>query len=219
MERYNLKQKSFAEFVGTFILVFIGTGLIIVDNVSGGKVTHAGVAVGFGVAVTMAILLVGRVSGANINPAVTFSLVLLNKLEKKNLFPYWAAQILGAIFASVALRLLFGNVVSLGATMPNSGVFNSFLVELLIGFILMIVVCLASFNDKINEKVASFCIGFSVFVLAYFAGPLSGGSINPARSIGPALVSGNILHLWIYILAPFIGFSLAALTYKKLKKE
>lgn len=210
-------QRYLAEFVGTFILIFVGTGFIVVDSVSKGSIGHPGISFGFGLTVMFIIYAIGHISGSHINPAATLAFAVVRHFPPIDILPYWIAQISGAIVASATLKALFGNVAGLGATVPSAGVATSLIIELFIGFILMFVVISVATDTRAVGEFAAVAIGGTVATLALFAGPVSGASLNPARSIGPALLSGRLDNLWIYIVGPMVGFVLGALAYQLLK--
>ena len=202
-------KKLVAEFLGTFSLVFAGTGAIVINNVSSGAISHAGIALTFGLIVLAMIYTFGDVSGAHLNPAVTTAFAISQRFEWRSVPAYIASQILGAITASVLLRLLFPAHETLGATLPAGSDMQSFVLELVLTFILMLVILSVSTGAKEKGITAGIAIGSVIALEAMFAGPICGASMNPARSISPALVSGNFQHLWIYIAAPVIGAALA----------
>jgi aquaporin NIP len=194
-----------AEMVGTFALVFAGTGAIVVDEVSGGKVTHVGVALTFGLVVTALIYALGDVSGAHMNPAVTLAFVAARRLPARSAPAYVGAQCAGALLASLAIRGLFPAHSGLGATHPAGTAAQSFGLELAMTWLLMLVILCVSHGAKERGLMAGIAIGAVVGLEALFGGPISGASMNPARSLGPAIVSGRMDSLWIYLLAPAIG--------------
>jgi aquaporin Z len=205
-----MPRRIAGEFVGTFALVFAGTGAIVIDNATAGAVTHVGIAMTFGLVVMAMIYAVGDVSGAHLNPAVTLGFVAARRLDRKAILPYLVSQIAGALVASVLLRLLFPKDPSLGATLPAGSVAQSFLLELILTFILMFVILCVSSGAKEKGLMAGVAIGAVVGLEAMFAGPISGASMNPARSLAPALVSGHLQSLWLYLIAPVIGAALAS---------
>lgn len=202
-------KKYSAEAIGTFALVFSGTGAIIVNDVSGGVVTHVGIAITFGLIVMSMIYAIGDVSGAHINPAVTIAFWVAKRLDGKQVAPYIVSQCLGALVASGLLRIMFLDHESLGATLPSGPWLQSFVFEIVLTFILMFVILNVSTGAKEKGIMAGAAIGSIVAVEAMFAGPICGASMNPARSIAPAIVSGQLQFFWIYLVAPVIGALLA----------
>jgi aquaporin NIP len=202
-------SKYAAELLGTFALVFAGTGAIVIDSVSAGGVTHAGIAMTFGLVVMAMIYSLGGVSGAHLNPAVTFGFFLARRLPARRVIPYVSSQVSGAILASGVLRLLFGNAAYLGATLPAGSATQSFVLEAILTAILMFVILCVATGSAEQGVMAGIAIGGTVGLEAMFAGPICGASMNPARSIAPALVSGTWAGLWIYIVAPILGAAAA----------
>lgn len=198
-------KRYIAELIATYFLVFCGTGAIIIDQETGGTVTQVGIALSFGIIVTVMIFAYGRISGAHMNPAVTLTLVLLKLHPKKELLPYIITQIIGAILASLTLLALFPNNEFLGSTNPSGSWWKSFILELILTSLLMLVILFTSQGRRIEQYFAPLAIGLTVLLEAQFAGPICGASMNPARSIAPAIVSGHIENLWIYLLATTIG--------------
>jgi aquaporin Z len=198
-----------AEALGTFALVFAGTGAIVINDISAGTVTHVGVALTFGLVVMAMIYALGDVSGAHLNPAVTLAFCAARRFPLSGAVPYIAGQCAGALAASSILRLLFADHDHLGATLPTHGDLQSFVLELLLTAILMFVILNVSTGAKEKGMMAGAAIGAVVAFEALFAGPISGASMNPARSLAPALVSGHLSHLWIYLTAPVLGALLA----------
>ena len=202
-------KKCLAEFIGTFSLVFAGTGAIVINDLTGGGITQVGVALTFGLVVLAMIYTVGDISGAHLNPAVTGAFWLSGRFSGRRVFPYIFSQCLGAIAGSGILRFLFPPHVNLGATRPAGSDLQSFVLELILTFILMFVILNVSVGAKEKGVTAGIAVGAVIGLEAMFAGPISGASMNPARSLAPALVSGHWEHLWIYLAAPVIGASLA----------
>lgn len=219
MKTNNLKV-YLAEFIGTFALVFCGTGSIIVNTESNGSVGLVGIALAFGFVITAMIYVFGKTSGTHINPAVTIALVVGKVMPIKRAFYYIITQVLGAISASVLLKFMFPQNVSLGATMPSGSITQSFIMEVVATFILMIVIfrSTAKENDGATSLTA-IIIGTTVTGLIFVTGPISGGSFNPARSIGPALISGDFTALWVYLTAPVLGAVLAAFCWKIIRED
>ncbi len=207
-------QKYLAEAIGTFALVFCGTGAIVINEISSGAVTHVGIAITFGLIVLAMIYTFGDVSGAHLNPAVTLGFWALRLFPTKALAPYIGSQIGGAFLASFLLHFLFPESPHLGATLPRGSDGQSFVLEIVLTFLLMLVIIRVSQGAKETGWFAGIAIGGMVLLEAMFAGPICGASMNPARSLAPAVVSGNIGHLWIYLTAPVLGALLAVLVGK-----
>jgi aquaporin NIP len=202
-------NRYLSEMLGTFALVFAGTGAIVIDDVSRGDVSHVGVAMTFGLVVMSLIYALGDVSGAHFNPAVTTGFWLAKRLPGRSVLPYVGAQIVGALLASVLLRLLFGNRVHLGATLPSGSALQSFVLEgVLTGFLMFVILSVSSGPKEVGI-VAGIAVGGVIGLEAMFAGPICGASMNPARSLAPALVSGHLNSLWLYLTAPIIGAAIA----------
>lgn len=197
-----------AEAFGTFALVFAGTGAIVVNGLSNGSITHVGVALTFGLIVMAMIYTLGDVSGCHINPAATVSFWLAGRFPLARVTPYIASQCGGALLASLLLRLLFVHP-TLGATLPAGPAWQSFVLEIVLTALLMFVALSVSTGAKEKGIMAGAAIGSVVALEAMFAGPICGASMNPARSLGPALVSGELTGLWIYLLAPLLGSVIA----------
>lgn len=211
-------RKYLAEFIGTFTLVFCGTGAVVINEISNGQVTHTGIAITFGLVVMAMIYAVGDVSGAHLNPAVTIAFAINKNFEWKKTIPYLISQLAGAIVASITLKLLFPANSLLGATIPAGSAIQSFVLEVLLTFFLMFVILQVATGSKEQGMFAGLAIGSVVLLEAMFAGPVSGASMNPARSLAPAIVSGHFNGLWIYLTAPFIGALIAVLVYKIIKQ-
>ena len=209
-----------AEGLGTFGLVFAGCGAIMIDTLSHGQITHVGVGLVFGLIIAVMIYAFGHISGAHFNPAVTLAFVLARHFPVKRLFGYWTAQLLGSLLAAGCLRLLLGNVVHLGATLPagGGGAWQSFALETLLTFFLMIVIMAMATDTRAVGQAAALAIGATVGLEALFAGPISGASMNPARSLGPALMSWTWSAQWIYILGPMLGAVAGAYVYRWLRE-
>ena len=212
-------RKYYAEILGTFALVFCGTGAIIINQESHGAITHPGIALTFGLIVMVMIYAVGPISGAHLNPAVTIAFTLAKRFPLTQVVPYIVSQAIGAFVASLTLKLLFNTSEFLGATMPAGPELQSFVLEVILSFLLMFVIINVATGSKEQGMFAGLAIGATVLLEALFAGPICGASMNPIRSISPALVSGHTEHLWIYIIAPTIGASLAILIWNVIKTE
>jgi aquaporin Z len=214
-----MTKRLIAEAIGTFALVFCGTGAIVINEFTNGTVTHLGVAVTFGLIVMGMIYAFGDISGAHINPAVTIAFAYSKKFPWKEVPGYIIAQIIGAIAASGLLLFLFPENEFLGTTLPQLSVLKVFIFEVLLSFFLMVVIINVSTGSKEIGDIAGIAIGGIVLLEALFAGPITGASMNPARSIAPALISGHLEHLWLYILAPIVGCILAVLSCKLVKDD
>ena len=202
-------KKYAAEFLGTFGLVFAGTGAIVVDHASGGTVTHVGIALTFGLIVLAMIYTFGDVSGAHLNPAVTTAFAMARRMSWAEVPGYLLAQLAGALAASGLLRGLFPRDENLGATLPAGTAMQSFVLEIVLTFLLMLVILSVSTGAKEKGITAGIAIGAVIGLEAMFAGPICGASMNPARSLAPALVSGHLQYLWLYLIAPVLGAVLA----------
>ena len=202
-------KKNFAEVLGTFALVFAGTGAIVIDQTTGGAVTHVGVAMTFGLVVLAMIYAVGDVSGAHLNPAVTIGFWAARRMSAREVLPYIVSQIIGATLASALLKFLFPNHALLGATLPAGSELQSFVLETVLTFFLMLTILSVSTGAKEKGITAGIAVGAMIGLEALFAGPICGASMNPARSLAPALVSGHFEHLWLYLVAPVLGACLA----------
>jgi aquaporin NIP len=204
-------KKYAAEFTGTFVLVFFATGAITVSSETGGLITHGQIAIIFGLCVMTMILAFNKVSGAHINPAVTIGMAVSKKMSRKNILPYIIAQIAGALLGSFLVFLAFPRNKFLGATIPTVSSMECFVIELVLTLVLMIAVL------RSPKRYAAIIIGGIVAIEAFFLGKLTGASMNPARSIGPALVSGHTEFLWIYLTAPVLGAVIAVYANKLIK--
>jgi MIP family channel proteins len=213
-EGWQLLHASLAEAVGTFALVFAGTGAIVIDATTNGAVTHVGVGLTFGLIIIVMISAVGHLSGAHFNPAVTLAFASARHFPWRRVGPYLVAQIGGALLASLLLRAMFGNVAHLGATLPHGSDGQSLVLETVLTFFLMFVITAVATDARAVTRAAAFAIGGTVGLEALFAGPISGASMNPARSLAPALVSGTTASLWLYIIGPILGALAGAWTYR-----
>lgn len=213
MLQLTMIRKLIAEFTGTFLLIFCGTGAIVINEASGGAVTHPGIAAAFGISVFVLILLFAPVSGAHMNPAVTITQAIRRKNSAGEALLFVPAQISGAFAASLLLHLLFPASEKLGATLPSGSEWQSFVFEFLLTFFLMLGIIRMS-EGGFSLQVIAATVGGIVGLEALFAGPVCGASMNPARSLAPAIVSGHTEHLWLYIAAPVTGALASALFSK-----
>jgi len=212
-------KKLVAECIGTFALVFAGTGAIVIDDVGGGAITHGGIALTFGLVVLAMIYTFGDISGAHLNPAVTLGFWAARRLPVSDVAPYIVSQILGAVVASGTLRFLFPQNQTLGATLPASSEMQSFVLEVILTFLLMLTILNVSTGAKEKGITAGIAVGAVIGLEAMFAGPICGASMNPARSLAPALVSGHFEHLWVYLSAPVVGACAAMLACRCVREE
>ena len=210
-------KKYLAEILGTFALVFCGTGAIIINQEAAGAITHVGIAFTFGLIVMVMIYALGPISGAHFNPAVTIAFTIAKTFPVKEILPYVISQGAGAFGASLTLKFLFPTNEFLGSTLPAGSDMQSFILEFILTFFLMLVIIQVATGSKEQGMFAGLAIGSTVLLEAMFAGPICGASMNPIRSISPAVVSGHLEHLWIYIAAPIIGASLAITVWTVLK--
>ena len=214
MKHLDALRKFLAEFLGTFALIFAGTGAIVINAESGGAITHLGVALTFGLIVLAMIYTVGDVSGAHMNPAVTLAFAVAGLFPFASVLLYIAAQVSGALLASLTLHFLFPQNATLGATLPIGSPMQSFVLEFILSAILMFVILNVSHGAKEKGITAGIVVGAVIALEALFAGPICGASMNPARSLAPAIVSGHLEHLWIYLVAPVLGMLFAIPLYR-----
>ena len=211
-------KKYTAEFIGTFAIIFCGTGAIIIDHQTGGAVSHAGVAVTFGLIVLAMIYCFGSTSGAHFNPAVTIGFAVAKLFDKKEIAPYLISQVAGAFVATLMLKFLFPENQNLGSTIPAGSPMQSFILECILTYFLMMVILNVSQGSKEVGVMAGIAVGSVILLEAMFAGPICGASMNPARSLSPAIISGNFSTLWIYLTAPLVGAISATLTWRMMNK-
>jgi MIP family channel proteins len=207
-----------AEAFGTFALVFAGCGAIMVDAKTQ-ALGHVGVSLTFGLVIMAMIYAVGHVSGAHFNPAVTFAFALTRHFPWPRASFYWVAQATGAILASLLLRASLGDIANIGATLPSGSDAQSFLWEIVLTVFLMFVIMAVATDTRAVGEAAAIAIGGTVGLAALFGGPISGASMSPARSLGPALVSGNPEALWLYLTAPLVGAALGAAAYQLVRGD
>ena len=207
-----------AEAIGTFALVFAGAGAVMVDAKTQ-ALGQVGIAITFGLVIAAMIYAVGHISGAHLNPAVSFAFALTRHFPWTRVGAYWAAQLVGALAAAGLLRALLGDVGNVGATLPSGSDGQSFVWEIVLTFFLMFVVVAVATDTRAIGEAAALAIGGTVGLDAMFGGPISGASMNPARSLGPGLVAGEVSTLWIYVVAPPLGAALGALAYQLIRGE
>jgi aquaporin NIP len=212
-------HKLAAEFVGTFALVFAGTGAVVIDAETGGGVGHVGVGLTFGLVIMVMIYAVGHVSGAHFNPAVTLGFAVGRHFPWPEVPRYWGAQLGGGLLASALLRGMFGETANLGATLPRGSAGQSLLLEAVLTFLLMFVITAVATDVRAVGQAAAIAIGGTVGLEALFAGPISGASMNPARSLAPALVSWTWADQWLYVVGPGLGAVVGVLVYQYVRGE
>jgi MIP family channel proteins len=216
----SCQQEAIAELVGTFILVFAGTGAVMVNQVSEGAITHLGISFVFGAVVAALIYALGHISGAHFNPAVTLAFWSSGFFPRRHVFPYILAQCLGAIAASFLLLLSLGNIAHMGATLPlQNNWLQALVLETILTFILMFVIFGSGLDRRAPIGFAGLAIGLTVGLEAAFMGPITGASMNPVRSLGPALVGSIWQHHWLYWIAPIVGAQLAMLVYRQMSNQ
>ena len=216
-----MDRRYIVEFIATFIMVVAGCGAIVVETLTG-ALGHAGVALTWGFVVVALIYTFGHVSGAHMNPAVSIAFTIMGEFEKKDLPWYIVAQVLGATFGAFVLYLIFleeaksmQELAYLGYTLHSGSQMQAFIMEFILTFILMLVICGSAVHGKAIKSFAGLAIGLTVGLEAMFAGPITMASMNPARSVGPALISGNMESVWVYILATILGAIVAGLVFVK----
>ncbi|WP_371924091.1 MIP/aquaporin family protein [Aquimarina sp. Aq107] len=214
-----MMRKYISEAIGTFTMVFCGTGAMTINEVTGGDVTHVGIAITWGLIVMAMIYAFGDISGAHFNPAVTIAFAYAKKFQWKEAPKYILSQCIGAIAASSILLFLFPESEFLGGTLPSFDALKAFILEILLTYFLMLVIINVSTGSKEVGMMAGIAIGGVVLLEAMFAGPMTNASMNPARSLGPALLSGHWEHQWLYMTAPIIGAILAVLTCRAIKAD
>jgi MIP family channel proteins len=210
-------RRLLAEFIGTFALVFAGCGAIMVNAKTEGALGQVGIAITFGLVIMAMIYATGHVSGAHLNPAVTFAFALTRHFPWSRLLGYWSAQVAGALAAAAVLRGSLGDIASVGATVPSGSDGQAFLWELVLTFFLMFVIMAVATDTRAVGEAAAIAIGGTVGLAAMFGGPITGASMNPARSLGPGIVSGELDAIWVYLLAPLAGAAIGAITYQVIR--
>ena len=212
-------RRFVAELTGTFSLVFVAAGAVMIDELSGGLVTPLGSALASGLVVMAMIYAVGHVSGAHINPAVTLGFTLTRHLPLRDALTYWAAQLGGAIIAAGALRALLGLVADMGSHVPSGSSPQSLGLEIVLTFFLMFVIMAVATDRRAVGQVAALAVGGTVALGTIVGGPISGGSMNPARSFGPALIGWAWTSHWVYWVGPLVGAAIGALAYHWLNDQ
>ncbi len=214
----ELARRALAEAIGTFALVFAGCGAIMVDAKTG-ALGHVGVAISFGLVIMVMIYALGHISGAHFNPAVTFAFALTRHFPWPRVGVYWAAQLAGALAAALVLRGSLGDIAHVGATLPSGSDGQAFLWEGVLTFFLMFVIVAVATDTRAVGEAAAIAIGGTVGLDAMFGGPITGASMNPARSLGPAIAVSDYTAIWVYIAAPLLGAAAAAIAYQFLRAE
>ena len=215
----DMLKRLLGEFLGTFGLVFCGTGAIVINQESNGAITHLGIAIVFGLIVMAMILSFGHISGAHINPAVSIALCVSKRFSWRHLAPYILAQLAGALLASYILHYLFPINEFLGATIPSGSNLQSYVLEFILTFLLMIVILTSTQKKDHTLLGPALAIGATVGLEALFAGPICGASMNPARSLSPAVIGGHYQSLWVYIFAPVMGALLGSFVFAILNED
>ncbi len=215
----TMLKRLIGEFLGTFGLVFCGTGAIVINQESNGAITHLGIAIVFGLIVMSMILSFGHISGAHINPAVTIALSVAKRFKWRNVVPYILAQLTGALLASYILHYLFPTNELLGATIPSGSDIQSYVLEFILTFLLMIVILTSTQKKDHTLTGPALAIGGTVGLEALFAGPICGASMNPARSLSPAVISGHYQSLWVYIIGPVLGALVGSFVFAILHED
>lgn len=210
----SFAHKVAGEFIGTFALVFAGCGAIMVNELSGGAITHVGVALTFGLVVMVMIYATGHICGAHFNPAVTIAFATTGLFPWRQVPGYLGGQCCAALLASLSLLFLLGPAAEMGMTLPAGAALQSLVLEFILTFFLMFVITAVATDSRAVGELAGLAIGGTVALAALFGGPISGASMNPARTLGPALVSGNLAPLWIYLIGPILGAMAGATVYR-----
>jgi MIP family channel proteins len=212
------RRRAAAEGLGTFFLVLIGPGSVMVNSFAGGALGATGIALAFAFVVIAMVYALGHLSGAHINPAVTLGFWSVRRFPATEVIPYIIAQCTGAVAAAAVLRAVLGPVGDMGATLPRISAASAFAVEWLLSFALMFVIMAVATDDRVADGFAALAVGLTVGFCALMGGPITGASMNPARSFGPALIGGLWQAHWVYWLAPVTGMIAAARTYEFLRR-
>ena len=206
------------ELVGTFLLVFVATGVVVENARREGVITHPGIAIATGLIVCVLVYSLGHLTGAHFNPAVSLAFAISRHFPLRDLIPYWFVQLAGAALASLSVRAIFGDGARLGANLPTIGVGQALALEFILTFVLMFVITAVATDTRAAGQSAALAIGSTVLMAVMFGGPASGASMNPARSLGPAIVSGTWSHQWLYVVGPLAGAAAGVLTYQYLRR-
>jgi aquaporin NIP len=212
-------KRCTAEAIGTFGIVFFGCGAIMVAERFQGVISPAGISVVFGLIVAAMIYTLGHISGAHFNPAVTLAFAITRHFPFRSVLFYWVAQCVGSLVAMGLLFLLLPHGNGYGETVPHVPLLQAFIWEVILTFTLMFVVMGVAKDSRAVGTLAGLVIGATVMLTAFVGGPITGDSMNPARSLGPAIVSGRVDVLWLYILAPMVGAILGSLVYQWVRGE
>ena len=220
MTRPDLARRAATESVATFALVFAGCGAIVADAEYGGVLGAVGVALAFGLVIMAMVHATGHLSGAHINPAVTVAFTLTRHFPAREAFAYIAAQVVGAVLGALMLLAVWTEgPAELGATVPHVGAGSAVVYELVMTALLMFVIMAVATDTRAAGAAAAIAIGGTIGLDALFGGPVTGASMNPARSFGPALVSGEWRDFWVYLVGPIAGAALGALSYQLVRGE
>jgi len=210
-------QKVVAEIIGTFFLIFIGCGSVVIDKKTNGSITHLGVSIVWGLAVMIIIYSIGHISGAHLNPAVTLAFAAVRRFPWTQVPAYIGAQVFAAISAGFVLRLMFGDVAYIGATVPSGSDMQSFFLEIFVTFLLMFVISAVATDTRAIGELAGMAVGATITMNVAISGPISGASMNPARTIGSAVAGNKYTSIWIYMVAPVLGAIIGAMSYNMIR--
>jgi len=203
-------KKNLSEFLATFSLIFFGCGAMVVNQLYDGIIGHIGTNLVFGLIIMVMIYSVGDISGAHMNPAVTFAFYIDHQLDLKTTFYYIVSQLIGSLSASLVLKLLFPKALLLGNTIPTGSYLQVFVLEFIVSFLLFLLIVNVSEGPKETGMMAGIAVGSYIMVSGLFAGPVGGNSLNPARTLGPAIVTLRFDGLYLYLIAPVLGTTLAS---------
>jgi len=217
MPSLNFVRKVVAEIIGTFFMIFAGCGSVVIDKKTNGSITHLGVSLAWGMVVMIVIYTLGHISGAHLNPSVTLAYAVVRRFPWNQVPAYMGAQVFGSIAAGFVLRLMFGEVAHIAATVPTGSAMQSFVLEILITFFLMFVVSAVATDTKAIGELAGLAVGTTVAMNVIFAGPISGASMNPARTIGSAVAGNKYTNIWVYMVAPPVGAVMGAMAYNMIR--